>query len=105
MYQKLSKEEKAKLRTAYANTKKGKELSVRLNRLALEGIFCLFTFLITIVAIFVLTLPWWYWFFVGLTLLCGILFLVGQHSIRMKEYNKFLSFQNKNRKKQLTKIK
>ncbi len=105
MYKDLSKEEKKSLRFEYVKTKKGYEMMARLNRLVFEGLFCLATFLITIGAIFILDLSSWYWFFVGLTLICGILFLSGQYIIRMKEYNKFYLGKYKNVKKKLTKDK
>ena len=105
MYKELSKEAKKNLIKKYEMTKKGKSMSANLNRLVFEGIFCLFAFIVILIAMFVADLAWWYWFFTGLTLICGILFLVGQHLIRMKEYNNFLKHMNKNEKNLLTKIK
>ena len=105
MYQDLTDEEKKSLRFEYVKTQKGYEMIARLNRLVLEGLFCLVTFVVTICAIFILDLASWYWAFVGLTLFCGILFLVGQYKIRMREYNKFYLGKYKNVKKKLTKDK
>ena len=105
MYQDLTDEEKKSLRFEYIKTQKGYEMIARLNRLVLEGLFCLVTFVVTICAIFILDLASWYWAFVGLTLICGILFLSGQYIIRMKEYNKFYLGKYKNVKKKLTKDK
>ena len=92
MYSKLSKEEKKDLRKKYNKTKKGSVLSVRLNRLAGEGLFCIVTFLITVISTLVYHLEWWYWAFAAGMLLAGFFFLIGQHKIRMKEYNNFCMY-------------
>ena len=105
MYKELSKEEKKALVEKFIKNKRGKNLYDTLNRLFFEGSFCLLSFVVILIAIFVTDLEWWYWFFVGLTLFCGVLFLVGQHIIRMKEYNRFYNQLNKNEKKLLTKNK
>ncbi len=99
MYNKLSKEEKKIIKNKYAATKKGKDLTDNLNRLFIEGLLSIGSSIVIVVFIFIYKLAWWYWFFAGLTLLCGVIFLIGQYSIRMKEYNKFLVHDNKKRKK------
>ncbi len=105
MYKDLTSEEKRKIREGYISTRKGKELTNNLNRLLIEGIICLVSCVVIVVLTLIYDLAWWYWFFAGLTLFCGILFLLGQYFIRMKEYNKFLIHDNKKGKNKLTKRK
>ncbi len=105
MYKELSKESKKQVRTKYEKTKKGKGLSATLNRLFIEGAFLIICFFVIVVAIFVADLSWGYWTVAGLTIIFGVIFLVGQHTIRIKEYNKFFSQLSKTEKNQLTKNK
>ena len=95
MYHYLSKDEKKTTRNKYVKTKKGQEMTTRLNRIFLEGIFCLGSFIVILVSFFICKLDWWYLFFAGLTLLSGIIFIVGQHLVRMTEYNNFLKATKK----------
>ena len=95
MHHYLSKEEKKEARIKYVNTEKGREMITRLNRIFFEGIFCLGSFVVILVCFFIFKLAWWYLFFAGLTLLSGIIFIVGQHLVRVTEYNNFLKTKKK----------
>ena len=53
MYHYLSKEEKKEARIKYVNTKKGREMITRLNRIFFEGIFCLGSFVVILVFFFI----------------------------------------------------
>ena len=105
MYNELSKEAKKQLINKYVGTKKGKALSDTLNRLLLEGLVLIVCFVIVLVAIFVADLASWYWIVAILSLIFGLVFLIGQHLLRMKEYNKFFNQLNKTEKNKLTKLK
>lgn len=105
MYSKLSYEEKKKVRTNYSSTKKGRELSANLDRLLVEGVISIISCVVIVTCIFVYHLAWWYWCFAALTLLCGVIFLIGERFIRLREYNKFLVHDNKTKKNKLTKKK
>ncbi len=91
MYKELSKEEQKVIREKYKVTKKGEELIPRLNRLMIEGIFLIVCCFVIVGAILIFKLPWWYWCVAILTVICGPVFLVGQHMIRVGEYDKFIT--------------
>ena len=105
-YNKLSKEEKKQLRDSYSKTKKGSSLTYTLNKLVVEGLFLLVcTVIILGAGLFTNEMALWMWTLAGLTTFCGILFIVAQYIIRMKEYNKYLLYDYKPNKKKLTKSK
>ena len=105
MFKDLSKEAKKELINKYNNTKKGKNLSNTLNRLFFEGIFLFFCFIVILIAVIVIKLSKWYLVVGILSMVFGCIFLVGQHIIRIKEYNNFLNQLNKIEKNKLTKMK
>jgi len=105
MYKNMTKEEKERVRKEYYNTKKGRAMANNLNRLVFEGVFCLITSVAVLIAIFVMKLHWWYWFFFALTLICGLLFLGGQFFIRNREFEWYVGAKVKLDKKKLTKKK
>ncbi len=105
MYNELTKEAKKELKNKYENTKKGKTLTDTLNRLFFEGLFLVVCFIVIVAAIFIADLSGWYWVIAILTIIFGVIFLVGQHIIRIKEYNRFFSQMTKTEKNKLTKSK
>ena len=106
MYKDLTKEEKRELRANYEKTKKGSSLTFTLNKLIVEGLFLLICTVVVIGAgLFTNEMAWWMWTLAGLTTFCGLLFLIAQYIIRIKEYNKFLRYDYKPSKKKLTKSK
>ncbi len=105
MYKKLSKEGKKTLIEWYSNTKKGLSLNKTLNRLLFEGIFLIIATIVIVIAVPIADLPLWYLGVGGISLVFGLLFLIGQHMIRIKEYNKYFEHLTKNEKNKLTKYK
>lgn len=95
MYKSLSKEEKKNVREEYIRTKRGKDLSERLNRLVLEGSFLILCFVVITTCIFIFDLAWWYWCVAVMCIICAPVLLIGQHNIRIGEYNKFILVNNK----------
>ena len=100
-YKDLTKDEKKELQLKYYNTPKGRKLLPILNRLCIEGIFLLICAPIILVCIFIYHLAWWYYTAMAACVIAGIIFLLVQNHIRMKEYNKALNDKNlgKNKKK------
>ena len=105
MFKDLSKEAKKQLISKYDNTKKGKNLKGTLDRLFFEGVFLIVCFIVVVIAIIVADLSNWYLVIAILSLVFGCIFLVGQHTLRIKEYNKFYNQLNKTEKNKLTKAK
>ncbi len=105
MYKYLSKAAKKELIRQYTNTERGKNLSVTLNRLVGEGLFCLVAFVVILISVLRGELAAWYWIFIVLTFIAGVVFLVGQQLIRRKEYNKYFRELSKTEKNKLTKSK
>ena len=103
MYKELSKEEKKDLVNQYKNTKKGKDLYFNFTRLVIEGLLCLVCSVVLVVLVLMFDFSWWFWFYAGLTTFCGVLFLIAQYVLRLKEYNRF--YKNGYRKNKLTKKK
>ncbi len=108
MYNKLSKEEKKDIRERFKKTSKGARVLEPLNRLFLEGIFLVVCAIVICGATIIFKYSWWLYFTAIVILLFGIFFLVGQYIIRMKNYNNYLKYLQKNKsnsKKRLTKKK
>ena len=105
MFKELDLKSKIEVMKKYANTNKGKKLSVTLDRLLIESIVLFISTILIILAVIFAEWPLWTLGVAGLILVFGIFFFVGQLSIRNKEYNKFLKQLNKNEKNKLTKQK
>ncbi len=95
MYDKLSKSEKKKIDVEYRRTAKGIKLCPVLDRLIIEGIACLLFAIGITIGIIYFEFSKWYFIVVGLLVVSGIVFLIVQHNIRKKEYNKFISSKKK----------
>ena len=100
-YKDLDKKEKKELVLKYFNTPKGRKLLPILNRLVIEGIFLLICAVVILICIFIYKLAWWYYTALIACIIAGIVFLIVQYNIRMKEYNKALNDKNivKNKRK------
>ncbi len=105
MYQKLTKEEKKNVVAAYKITNRGSQMYPVLNRLVIEGIICLILAIIMILAIIFFEYSVWLFALIGILIIAGLVFLIAQRKIRMKEYNRFMKLGYKNVKKKLTKKK
>ena len=105
MYKELAKSGKKELRKKYETSKRGKELVKILNRLFLEGVFLIICFVVIVGAIYIVDLSKWYWIIAVITLVFGLVFLIGQFIIRRQEYDKFLGQLTKTEKNKLTKSK
>ena len=100
-YKELDKNEKKELVLKYFNTPKGRKLLPILNRLVIEGIFLLLSAIVILVCSFIYDLAWWYYTAMVACVIAGVVFLIVQYNIRMKEYNKTLNDKNitKNKRK------
>ncbi len=101
IYKELSKKEKKDLQLKYYNTPRGRKLLPILNRLVIEGIFLLICVPIILACIFIFDLAWWYWMVLVTCVVAGVVFLIVQNNIRLKEFNKTLndkSIMNKKKK-------
>ena len=105
MYKELANDSKKELRKKYENSKRGNELTKTLNRLFIEGVFLIICFFVIVGAIYIADLSKWYWVIAVITILFGIIFIVGQSIIRRQEYNKFFRQLTKTEKNKLTKSK
>ena len=105
MFKELDNKSKMTVMKKYANTNKGKGLAATLDRLVIESLILFICTPVIIVAILVADWPLWSLGVAGLTLIFGLIFFIGQNSIRNKEYNKFLSQLPKSEKNKLTKRK
>ncbi len=105
MYSEMSKEEKKDVRKTYKITNKGSELNPILNRLVIEGIVCFVMAIIMVCFIVFYEYSVWLFALVGILVIAGLVFLIAQRNIRIKEYNKFIKVGYKNVKNKLTKKK
>ena len=103
MYKELAKSEKKELRKKYENSKRSKDLVKTLNRLFIEGVFLIICFFVIVGAIYIVDMSKWYWVIAVITLVFGLVFLIGQFIIRRQEYNKFFGQLSKTEKNKLTK--
>ena len=103
MYQKMSKEEKKNVRNAFKKTNKGSKLNPILNRLVVEGIFCFIMAIIMIGAIVFKDYSLWLISLIIIVIICGLIFILAQRNIRLREYNRFIKVGYKNVKNKLTK--
>ncbi len=103
MYQNLSKEEKKDVRQAFKKTNKGSDINPILNRLLIEGIICFVMAIIMIGAIVFYDYSLWLIGLIALCVICGLIFILAQRSIRFREYNKFIKLGYKKVKNKLTK--
>ena len=105
MYQKLSKEEKKDVRMTFKKTNKGDNIIPILNRLVIEGIVCFIMAIIMTGAIIFFDYSLWLIGLIAVSVICGVIFILAQRSIRLREYNKFIKLGYKKVKNQLTKKK
>ncbi len=100
-YKDLDKKEKKELVLKYFNTPKGRKLLPILNRLVIEGIVLLISAVVILVYGFTTHLAWWYYTAMVTCVIAGVIFLIVQYNIRMKEYNKTLNDKDikKNKRK------
>ncbi len=93
-YKKLSRKEKFEVAKKYMKTKKGFTLGATLNRLIIWGLLafaCSGSFIFIIFTtdpskILKICL----WILAGFMFVVGLIYLIWQHKIRMKEYNNYL---------------
>ena len=67
--------------------------------------FLIICFVVIVGAIYIVDLSKWYWIIAVITLVFGLVFLIGQFIIRRQEYDKFLGQLTKTEKNKLTKSK
>ena len=104
-YKALSKEEKKEMVKSYNTSVKGKAMSFRLLKLIIEGSLLYgIAAIIIISSLFTKEFEAWMGWLTALCILAGTIFLLGQHMIRMKEYDEYLEYEYKLKKK-LTKRK
>ena len=89
-YNKLTKEEKKDIREKYAKTKKGNYLLPILNRLFIWGILSFLCAIILVVLTIINNYPWYSWCAAIGLVIAGAVFVVNEHNIRIKEYNKVI---------------
>jgi len=98
LYKELSKEEQKKIRKEYEKTKKGYDLTKRLNRLIVTGSLCA---ILAITATILLIIGYLEWYFILITIglyICAPLFLIGQYKLRMQLYCRFIKLKEKHGK-------
>ncbi len=103
MYKEMTKEERKDVRKAFKKTNKGSNLTPILNRLLIEGIVCFLMAIIMIGAIVIYHYSLWLIGLIAVLVICGIIFILAQRNIRIREYNKFIKLGYKKVKNQLTK--
>ena len=88
-YQRMTKEEKVKIRDSFKESDRGKLQIPRLNRLILWGVLGTVVSLALVIYTLITKETFWNYIYAGLLELASIVFIVGSILIRNKEYNKF----------------
>lgn len=89
-YQRMSKEEKAKVKEKYYATEKGKEMKTRLDRLMVIGtIGICFSIFLIISGYLSHKIEWYTWVVAIILLLFSIVYIIGSIQIRGKVLNQF----------------
>ena len=87
-YQRMSKEEKAKVKSKYYATEKGKEMKARLDRLIVLGIIGIcFSIFLVVSGILANKIEWYTWVVAITLLIFSIVYIVGSITIRGKVLN------------------
>lgn len=87
-YQRMNKEEKKKVADNYYNTKKGKELHIRLKRIFLVSIFCFSYSIYLLIDAYNNNGNIWAYSYAILILISGLVFLIYYYKIKNKVLNK-----------------
>ena len=89
-YQRMSKEEKNKLKNKYYATPKGKEMKTRLDRLFIIGIIgIVFSAFLIISGYLSGRIEWYTWVVASLLMFFSIVYVVGSLKLREKVLNQF----------------
>ena len=95
MYNKLNKEEKKTIRNKYARTKRGTTLLKMYRRIFLDGIVCFLCAVGIQIGIIFGPLPKWYGILTIVLVVMTLVFIISQHILKIKEYNKFMEQSKK----------
>ena len=94
-YKYLKEEDKKKVREEFKKTKRGASVLPILNRLILEGIVCVLLAIYLLVYTFIKKGEWWNYTLAAMLLIAGVVFLIAQLNLRIKNYNIYLNTKRK----------
>lgn len=89
-YQRMTKEEKAKIKNKYYATEKGREIKKRLDRLVVTGTLGIaFSFFLIISGYFSNKIEWYTWVMAIILFIFSVIYIVGSFKLRIKVLNQF----------------
>ena len=91
----MTKEDKKRAKEEFKKTKRGKNILPILNRLIIEGVVCLAIALYLVIYTYIKEGIWWNYTLAGMLIIAGIIFLITQQKLRIKNYNIFLNTKRK----------